>query len=83
MKRGYKRSWAPGGHPAGSGAEGHFDSANGTAAFSVQGFGSSAERHHDRLIEKSEGEAHEYHALAEEHQEMATGVGGSQAQTRE
>ena len=55
LKRGYKRGWAPGDHPAGSGAEGHFDSANGTAAFSVHGFGSSAERHYDRLIERSGG----------------------------
>ena len=44
---------------------------------------SRVQRHYDRLIEKREEEVREYQALAVEYREMATGVGSSQAQTRE
>lgn len=83
LKRGYGRNWPPGNPPRGPGAEGHGDSLTGAAAMSMHGFGSSAERHYDHLIERSEDDAREYHALAEEHRDMAAGGGQIPAPTHE
>ena len=83
LKRGYGRNWPPGNPPGGPGAEGHGDSSTGAAAMSMHGFGSSAERHYDRLIEGGEDDAREYHALAEEHRYMAARGGQTPAPTHE
>ena len=83
LKRGYERNWPPGAAPVGAGAEGHFDSSTGTASLSVHGFGPSAERHYDHLMERSEDQAREYHALAEEHHDMETRGDRGQTPTRE
>ena len=83
LKRGYGRNWPPGNPPGGPGAEGHGDSSSGAAAMSMHGFGSSAERHYDHLIERSEDDAREYHALAEEHRDMAARSGQTPAPTHE
>ncbi|MBL6748892.1 MAG: hypothetical protein ISP90_00135 [Nevskia sp.] len=67
----YVRSWPPGGPSEGPAAEGHYDSASGTATLTLRGFGPSAEGHYDRLIARDEDDAREYHALADWHRDLA------------
>lgn len=78
VKRSYGRPWPPG-PSAGPAAEGHYDSATGTATLTLRGFGPDAQGHYDRLVESREDDAREYHALAEWHREVGARSDRSQA----